>query len=392
MDPVLLGSALALLAMGVGVFLVERSRRVASKLPEDRLPLAAEEREQLHREKRRSDEIIERMAEGVLVLDQDLTPVIANGAARTLLGLQEVSLPPRLPSEELLAVATRALEEEQGAEEIVSVWFPVRMSLRVRAARLEDRGGVVVVAEDVTQELQTQRIRREFVTHASHELKSPVASLQALAEALRESLHDDPSATERFAGQLLNETERLGRLIRDLLDLSRLEEAVDSPTEPIDLTDVATRETALVEPTAAQKGIHLDVAIDHGVWVSGDDHQLGLMVRNLLDNALRYTSTRGKVSIEVTRDSTFAIVRVVDDGIGIPLESQSRIFERFYRVDRARSRDRGGTGLGLAIVKHVVELHGGEIDLESELGRGSTFTIRLPYAAPEQPVMRSVAS
>jgi two-component system phosphate regulon sensor histidine kinase PhoR len=332
---------------------------------------------EMARDRRRSTEIIERMSEGVVVLNEALTPVLANASARSLLGLPDVSLPTRLPSEEVVAVARHALDDDSGLEEIVRVWFPARMALRVHAAPLEDRG-VVVVLQDVTQELLTQRIRREFVSSASHELKSPVASIRALGEALQQAAHDDPETTVRFARQVVAETERMTRLISDLLDLSRLEEAVEAPKNASDLSGVILRVYKDFRDIAEENEITLEANVASDVRILGDEQQLSLMTRNLLDNAIRYTGSNGKVSVCVYRDGREAVVEIEDDGIGIPLDSQERVFERFYRVDRARSRDKGGTGLGLAIVKHVVELHGGQISLESEPGQGTSFTIRLP--------------
>ena len=382
-----------LAGVAVALFAMWLVRRVRSEQPPGASLTARSANEQadlaeMARDRRRSSEIIERMSEGVLVLNEALTPVLANGAARSLLGLPEVSLPMRLPSDEVTAVARHALDQEVGAEEVVKVWFPARMALRVHAAPLEDRG-VVVVLQDVTQELLTQRIRREFVASASHELKSPVASIQALGEALQQAAFDDPDTTVRFARQVVAETERMSRLIRDLLDLSRLEEAVDTPKDPSDLSQVANGVIEDLREVAADAEVGLGVDISPSVRVLGDDGQLALMIRNLLDNAIRYTAAGGKVALEVSRDGKHAVVSVTDNGIGIPLESQERIFERFYRVDRARSRDKGGTGLGLAIVKHVVELHGGRISLESELGQGTTFTIKLPAMGSGQPQTRA---
>lgn len=323
-----------------------------------------------------AEEILERMAEGVLLLDERLRPVLANAAARTLLGLQPTALPARLPTEETASIAGRALGQRITVEEVVTLFFPARTSLKVHAAPLDDGSGVVLVLQDVTEELRTQQIRREFVTHASHELKSPVASLQALAEAVRNALVDDPESADRFAARLVAETERLSRLVTDLLDLSKLEELAHVPDSPTDISEVAEREADRVRPDAEAKGVVFAMTIHPGVWVKGDPHQLGLMIRNLLDNAVRYTPEEGAVTLEVSRNDADATVTVSDTGMGIPLEAQPRVFERFYRVDRARSRDRGGTGLGLAIVKHVVELHDGSIDLQSELGHGTSMSVR----------------
>ena len=274
--------------------------------------------------------------------------------------------------------------------EVVEVWWPNRGHMRVRATPLSD-DSVVVVIQDITDELRTQQMRREFVGHASHELKSPVASIQTLAEAVRQAVGDDPRAAERFAERLVVEAERLGRLVTDLLDLSRLEDLDQVPKGPVDLARVALQELRAIKDSAESKGVELTSSIAPGVWVEGDVQLLSLMVRNLLDNAVRYTAEGGTTALEVRLDGAHALVEVADSGIGIPLEAQTRVFERFYRVDRARSRDRGGTGLGLAIVKHAVESHGGRIDLVSELERGSTFTVRIPAGARRSAQMRSAA-
>ena len=333
--------------------------------------------------------LIQRMAEGLVVLNDLLQPVSANIAARDILGFPEGSLPPRLPSDEVRSVARRALDSDDGVEEIVSIWFPSRRTLRVRAEALEGKSGVVVMIQDVTEQLKTQRIRTEFVAHASHELKSPVASMQTLAEALRQAVRDDPEAANRFAERMVFESARLGRLIGDLLDLSRLEDPEAVAEEIVDVSAGARRVVEDVSAEVHVKHIELSLEIEDGVLVRGDESQITVLVRNLVENAIRYTTDGGRVSVGVYHDGDAAVVRVSDNGIGIPLEAQARIFERFYRVDRARSRDRGGTGLGLAIVKHVAELHGGDVQLDSELGRGSIFTARIPAVSPPSQRIRS---
>ena len=342
------------------------------------------------RERRRSMELLERMDEGLLVLNDTLTPVMANGAARRLLGFDSAT-PARVGSDEILSLARQAMVELRPVEEPLQLW-PQRVTVRVRAIPLEDQGGVAVVLHDVTEELGTQRIRRQFVANASHELKSPVAGMQALSEAIRDAVHDDPAMAERFSARLVGEAERLGRLISDLLDLSRLEDPANLSRRSTNLSQIAREQVDEVDAAAGLKKMMLRSAIDGEVWVRGDHQQLGLMVRNLLDNAIRYTPERGTVTLSLSIDEGDAVLSVSDTGIGIPLKSQARVFERFYRVDKDRSRDRGGTGLGLSIVKHVVELHGGHVSLDSELGEGSTFTVRLPSGAPERRAMHPVAS
>jgi two-component system, OmpR family, sensor histidine kinase SenX3 len=345
------------------------------------------------RSERRSpmrEEILERMSEGVLVLDEGMSPILANAAARTLLGLDQASFSGRMISEEVLAVGRRAAGARAEASDTVQVWWPRRGHLSVRATPLRDNS-VVVVIQDITEELRIQRMRREFVTHASHELKSPVAGLQTLAEAVRQAVDDDPEAADRFSERLVLEAERLGRLVGDLLDLSRLEDPEHITKETVDLSRVALQELRAIREPADSKSIELSSAIAPGVSVEGDQQQMSLMLRNLLDNAVRYTPRGGRIGLDVRLEGGQALVRVTDSGIGIPHEAQPRVFERFYRVDRARSRDKGGTGLGLAIVKHAVETHGGHIDLVSELERGSTFTVTLPATSLGSVQMRSAA-
>jgi two-component system, OmpR family, sensor histidine kinase SenX3 len=327
-----------------------------------------------------TSEVIDRLAEGVVVLDNELRPVLANAAARRMLGFQQLAGLARLPSEEVLAGARRALVEGVEIDDVVGLWFPLRLSLHVRALPLREGTGVLVLLQDVTEELLAQQVRREFVAHASHELKSPVASLQTLAEAVQQAAEDDPRSATRFAERLVTEANRLGRLIGDLLDLSRLEEPTALPQSPTSLSDIACKEAEQIRTIAESKEITFAERIQQGIWIRGDPQQLQLLVRNLLENAIRYTPDGGSVTLETSMRGSQAVITVTDTGIGIPLESQARVFERFYRVDRARSRDRGGTGLGLAIVKHVAEMHGGQVTVESELGSGSTFTAWLPAA------------
>ncbi|HEX2195663.1 MAG TPA: histidine kinase dimerization/phospho-acceptor domain-containing protein, partial [Actinomycetota bacterium] len=221
------------LAAAAAYLLVRRTHRSASVAPPP---------QEADGERRRTQEILERMNDGVVVLDERLRPAFANAAARTLLGLPEASLPPRLPGEDLAMLAWRSLREGQSLEQTFELWFPARSSVRAHAAPLEDASGVVVVVQDVTQQLRTQRMRREFVSHASHELKSPVAGLQVLAESVRDAVSADPAAASDFAERIVRESDRLARLVADLLDLARLEEAEQVPETPVDLAAVVAAE------------------------------------------------------------------------------------------------------------------------------------------------------
>lgn len=370
------GIAIGVLAVYVTVR-PSRPTAAAELDPPASAPAAAGARPQLW-------ELLDQIDEGVLILDHRLRPTLANAAASRILGVQGDRLPARLPSEEVVVVARRSQRDGAEIEELLNLWYPRRSTIKARALPVPGSSDLLIVLQDVSEELLSQKIRTEFVAHASHELKSPVAGLQALAEAVQQAADDDPKAVERFAGKMVAEAGRLARLITDLLDLSRLEEAGQIPDEPTDLSAVAHREVTQVGAMAEAKGMQLEVQIQEQIWVRGDDQQLSLMIGNLLENAIRYTPEGGHVRLELTIVGPDAALSVVDTGIGIPLEAQGRVFERFFRVDRARSRARGGTGLGLAIVKHVAELHGGEVSVQSELGRGSTFTARIPALQPEQ--------
>jgi signal transduction histidine kinase len=232
-------------------------------------------------------------------------------------------------------------------------------------------------------ELQrVNKIRRDFVANVSHELKTPATSLRLLAESLEETIDDDPIQARLFAAQLKKETERLSRLITDLLDLTRLEtqEGVENPV-PVDVRGVLMTVLARMRRVARKKNITLQWrrfgrAAEYTVL--GDETQLTSMFTNLVDNAVKYTPPGGRVEVTGGSEDTEIVIRVSDTGIGIPETKLPRIFERFYRVDKARSKETGGTGLGLSIVRHIAENHGGRVAVESTPGQGSTFTVYLP--------------
>lgn len=389
MNEAILFAAL-LVVLGMAALLAKRPREAAAPEPRDRFDSASEPATDrgpgpAHRQ---TTEILEQMDDGILVLNESLTLTFANRRARTLLDIRSAALPPIVPVDGILSVARRALAEDITVQDIVTLW-PQQAKLKVHAAPLSAQQAVVVVMRDVTEEIRTQQIRRQFVASASHELKSPVAGMAALAEALRQAIPGDPDEAVRFADRIAHESARLARLINDLLDLSRLEDPVNVSSASIDLSEVARSELEAIDSPARDKNVRLESSIEPRVHVRGDGQQLALMIKNLLDNAVRYTPEGGTVRLEVARGNGIATVTVQDDGIGIPMQSQARIFERFYRVDKDRARESGGTGLGLSIVKHVAELHGGHIAVKSELGEGSVFTARLPLTEPSNGVEAS---
>ena len=231
---------------------------------------------------------------------------------------------------------------------------------------------------------RVNKIRRDFVANVSHELKTPATSLRLLAESLEETIDEDPIQARLFATQLKRETERLSQLISDLLDLARLEseERVENPV-PVDVRGVLMIVLAHTRRVAKKKNITLQwkrFGKAAHYTVRGDETQLTSMFSNLVDNAVKYTPPGGRVDVTGGFEGSEVVIRISDTGIGIPESKLPRIFERFYRVDKARSKETGGTGLGLSIVKHVAENHGGRVAVESTLGEGSTFTVYLPQS------------
>jgi signal transduction histidine kinase len=229
---------------------------------------------------------------------------------------------------------------------------------------------------------RVNKIRRDFIANVSHELKTPATSLRLLAESLEETIDEDPIQARLFATQLKRETERLSQLISDLLDLARLEseERVENPV-PVDVRGVLMIVLAHTRRVAKKKNITLQwkrFGKAAHYTVRGDETQLTSMFSNLVDNAVKYTPPGGRVEVTGGFEGSEVAIRISDTGIGIPEAKLSRIFERFYRVDRARSKETGGTGLGLSIVKHVAENHGGRVTVESTPGEGSTFIVCLP--------------
>ncbi len=245
--------------------------------------------------------------------------------------------------------------------------------------------GAVVLVEDVTTAHQVERIRKDFVANVSHELRTPVGAIGVLAETLR--VADDPAVVDRLAGRLHTEALRLGTLIEDLLALSRLESGRIEHPEVVDLAQVVRRAVERAAPAAEQREVTIQTTVtaDAPLLLDGDQAQLVSAVANLLDNAVKYSEVSSGVSLSLAREGDEAVLSVCDTGVGIPESALNRIFERFYRVDVARSRATGGTGLGLSIVRHAVINHRGTISVSSVEGQGSTFTVRLPLSGPSTP-------
>jgi two-component system, OmpR family, sensor histidine kinase SenX3 len=288
--------------------------------------------------------------------------IYSNPAATEMFGGNPIELmPPQL--------------DEFGEQEF-TVHHPRRLELRSMCVKLGD-GRTLCVIQDQTERKRLESIRRDFVANASHELKTPVAGILVTAETVEQAIVEDIDFAKRFASNLVREARRLSALVQDLLNLARLEEGKAGGSR-VPLGQVVREEIEAVRPRVEAKGLSMKVDLQDEVTVLGVREDLALMARNLLENAVGYTSS-GSISVALSDSGKGYEFAVADTGVGIPTSDLERIFERFYRVDRARSRDTGGTGLGLSIVRHVVEIHGGTVKVASELGHGSTFTVRLPY-------------
>jgi signal transduction histidine kinase len=369
-------SAVAVVALAVLSASHRRVRDLEAQAREREVALERQERS-TSEGRRVQDLVLGSMEEGVLLLDADGNRAFANAALVRHLGFEPRDLNGVMPTE-LQRAAKRAGYTGTTTHAELEVGAPTRW-LRATALPVSDDGSVLVVVRDVTDTRRLNAVRRDFVTNASHELKTPVASIRAAAETLHETASDDPPAVRRFADQIEKESMRLQRIVSDLLDLSRLESGGDLD-ERVHLDDVARDEVTRLEDRAEEAGLDLEFGADPVPPVRGSSSDLALLVRNLVDNAIRYTRPDGRIDVRVSSDDGTVTIRVADTGVGIPTKDLPRVFERFYRVDRARSRDTGGTGLGLAIVKHIAENHGGHVGVTSELGAGSTFEVRLPAA------------
>jgi signal transduction histidine kinase len=374
----LVGAMLAGFALGAWL-VVRRARRRRPVIDLASEGAIADSERAAEDDRRRMSLVLSSMLEGVVLFDPDGHAVFANDAAEGHLGAPPRSITTLLP----LAVreaAGRAAELRTEATADAEVGAPTRW-LRATALPVLDDGTVLLVVRDVTEARRLDAVRRDFVANASHELKTPAASIQAAAETIQTASRDDPPVVPRFADQLEREATRLSRIVSDLLDLSRLESGSELD-ESVALEAVLRDEVERFERPAAEAGVALSVRVDAVPRVRGSARDLALLVRNLVDNAIRYTRRDGRVDVSLAAEDGEVVLDVSDTGLGIPQRDLPRIFERFYRTDRARSRETGGTGLGLSIVRHVVENHGGRIAVESELGRGTRFEVRLP-ASPQ---------
>lgn len=337
-------------------------------------------------------EIVEAMPFPVALVGTDQRLRAANAPAVSLLGINAVGqhFVVSLRNPAIVAGVERALERGEASEAVMrqidgsreTLWRAV-----MRPVSTSEGRGALVSFEDITAMEETGQMRRDFVANVSHELRTPLTAFRGFVETLRGAARHDPKAQDRFLAIMEREAERMSRLIDDLLSLSRLEqEARIQPRDKADLVSIAEQAIALFANGPDDEQITLDGPAE--AFVQGDLRQLQQVVTNLLENALKYGRADGRVRIDIAGPGRDAVlqrmvwrVSVTDEGEGIPEHHIPRVTERFYRVDSHRSREMGGTGLGLAIVKHIVTRHRGRLRIESEIGKGSVFSVFLPAFA-----------
>ena len=308
---------------------------------------------------------------GVVISRTGSNNLLRNKIAREITGVRHVDV---LVDEavELLVKETLAVGEQSKSFQVAGP--PVRY-FNLNAQKLDDVG-VVVTIEDTTDRVRIDTVRTDFVANLSHELKTPIGGIAALGDTMMDET--DPLVMRQLAERIVRESFRMAGIVDDLLDLSRIEFGSSSEWGRVDISSVVREVVALLKDNALRRNVELLISGQSDAEVLGDRSQLVSAFSNLVENAIKYSEPNHSVKIVETVAQDFVSVAVVDQGLGITPKDHERIFERFYRVDRARSRSTGGTGLGLSIVRHVVDNHGGKIEVHSHEGEGATFTVVLP--------------
>jgi two-component system sensor histidine kinase SenX3 len=323
-------------------------------------------------------DLLEQHPTGVVIADRGGQIEFRNAAARKLTGTHSGVLVDET-IERLLAVARTGVDSDQ----VLEFYGPPKVVFDVSSRPLPNGGSVAFVA-DISERRRVDQVRTDFVANISHELKTPVGALSVLAETLIDET--DHETIQRIVARMMAETDRASRTIDDLMELSRIEVGAERAVETIKLADVLKGAVDRVSHLASQREIAISAlgdATNEPLTVTGDRRQIISAVGNLVENAVKYSEPGSAVQVRVRRNEPWIEIAVSDQGIGIPQRDLDRVFERFYRVDRARSRTTGGTGLGLAIVRHVASNHGGDVVVTSTEGEGSTFVLRLPTPGPE---------
>jgi PAS domain S-box-containing protein len=337
-------------------------------------------------------EVLSSIREAIIVTNASGEIVLANPAASRLFMIEAArkrSIPvTQIEDPAMRELFERVRQRRNGIynEELTVITSKGRRTLKVTAVPVmkgEQFDGTVLVINDVTRLRNLERTRRDFVSSVSHELRTPLASIKGYTETLLEGAMSDPEHATGFLNIILQESEQLTALVNDVLDLSRIESGKIVYTfEPLEVKPQLEKTVALFEPAALRKGVTIELNLPDGLPpVLADRSYFDIVMRNLVDNAIKYVDeNRGRVRVSAYATGDGLSIEVSDNGIGIPQGDLDRIFERFYRVDKARSRELGGTGLGLSIVKHIVLAHKGKVEVRSRINRGTTFTVTLPVA------------
>jgi len=338
--------------------------------------------------------LFDSMLEGLLLLDRSRKIYLVNRAFKNLFGLKTElrgkTIVEALRLHELDELIQRVEAEQQVLDYEIKLpdlnerWLQVNAAVITNAAG--ERDGTILVFRDLTRLKQLERTREEFVANVSHELRTPLSLIKGYVETLLDGARDNPEVAERFLKIIERNANRLDLLIQDLLTISALEsEKIKLNLQPVELRALAGKVLTDLNAKAENKNVELVNDVPE-LTVNGDVNRLDQVLANLVDNAIKYGRAQGSVRVGGKKLANGGLeIFVRDDGPGIPPEAIDRVFERFYRVDKARSRDQGGTGLGLSIVKHIVQAHGGEVRVESELGKGATFF----FTVPETPEIQS---
>lgn len=314
---------------------------------------------------------LDALPNGVILVDPQGREVFRNVSATTISGVRHIDA---LITDAVSALIRTASSEKHQHRRFDSAGTPSR-SFDIRTQRLS-QGYVVATIDDVTEQTRIDTVRTDFVANLSHELKTPIGGIAALADTMIGE--HDPTVMARLAARIVDESYRLSRIVDDLLDLSRIEFGGTDDWEKVAISEVVHEVVTRMQHEATRAGVKIETSMTGDGYTLGDRMQLVSALLNLVSNAVKYSGDGKIVSISVRVDEESVCIAVTDTGIGIAAKDHQRIFERFYRVDRARSRTTGGSGLGLAIVRHVISNHDGTISVVSEEGRGSTFTVVLP--------------
>jgi len=330
---------------------------------------------------------LELLEDEVLIINLDDQPIFQSPGIELLNIIED----DRLKGDELLAIVRAVRRSEKPQRGTIDIARgPIgegKRRVKIATAAL-DPEKILILISDESEKSRVDAIRRDFIANISHELKTPIGALSLLSEAILQA-RDEPEAMERFAHRIKLESKRLEDLVKEIIDLSRLQG--DDPlrdAQMVEIGEVIAEAISQAETNAEARDIDIEFtprkSESNECCVMGDREQLIMAIHNLIENAINYSPQRTRVAVELKCEGEIIEINVIDQGIGIPERDLERIFERFYRVDPARSRESGGTGLGLSIVKHVIENHGGEVKVWSREGVGSTFSLRLPKARGEE--------